>query len=144
MLAWLTIKPQLAAVLLLAVLLWAIRRGRWGVVQGFAAMLALLCLASFAVLPTWLGEMLDATRRTPPPTDYFPWIGATWYLLLKGAGLRSWWLQAAYLAVALPFLVVVVRAALDRSRPLRDVLSLASSPPTSSPPTGGITTSRSC
>ena len=124
-LAWLTIKPQLTAVLLLAVLLWAIRRGRWGVVQGFAAMLALLCLASFALLPTWLTEMLDATRRTPPPTDYFPWIGTSWYLLLKGAGLRSWWLLAAYMALAIPFLAAVLRAALDRSCPLRDVLSVA-------------------
>jgi hypothetical protein len=43
---------------------------------------------------------------------------------LKGAGLRSWGLQAAYAAVALPFLGTVLRAALDRSRPLPDVLSL--------------------
>jgi hypothetical protein len=124
-LAWVTIKPQLAAILLMAVLLWAIRRGRYGVVQGFAAMLALLCLASFAVLPTWLVDMLAATRRTPPPTDYFPWIGATWYLLLKGAGLRSWVLGLAYLAVAIPFLAEVVYVALDHSRPLRDVLSVS-------------------
>src|SRR5439155_21109105 len=116
-LAWVTIKPQLTGVLLLGLLLWAARRGRWGVIQGFAAVLALLCLASFAVLPAWLPEMLSATRRTPPPTDYFPWIGTTWYLLLKGAGLRSWGLQAAYAAVALPFLGAVARAALDRSRP---------------------------
>src|SRR5438876_1062659 len=91
---------------------WAARRGRRGFVGGFAAVLALLCLASFAVLPAWLPEMLGATRRTPPPTDYFPWIGTTWYLLLKGAGLRSWGLQAAYAAVALPFLGAVARAAL--------------------------------
>jgi hypothetical protein len=123
-LAWVTIKPQLTAVLLLGVLLWAARRGLWRVIQGFAVMLALLCLASFAVLPTWLDEMLGSTRRTPVPTDYFPWIGVTWYLLLKGAGLRSWGLYAAYAALVLPFLGAVVRAALDRSRPLRDVLSL--------------------
>jgi hypothetical protein len=124
-LAWVTIKPQLVGVLLLAVLIWAARRGRWGVIQGFAAVLALLCLASFALLPTWLGEMLDATRRTPPPTEYFPRIGTTWYLLLKGAGLRSWWLRGAYLAVVLPVLAEVIRVALDRSRPLADVLSVS-------------------
>jgi Glycosyltransferase family 87 len=124
-LAWVTIKPQLTAVLLLAVLLWAIRRGRWSVVQGFAAMLAILCLASFLVLPMWLGEMLDATRRTPPPTEHFPWIGATWYLVLKGAGLRSWALNVAYLIVSLAYLGVVLRVAIDRSTPLRDVLSLS-------------------
>jgi hypothetical protein len=123
-LAWVTIKPQLAAVLLLAVLLWAARRGRWGVVQGFAAMLALLCLASLVVLPSWPAEMLGATRRTPPPTEYFPWIGATWYLFLKGAGLRSWPLDAAYLAVGLAYLGAVLRVAIDRSSPVRDVFSL--------------------
>jgi hypothetical protein len=124
-LAWVTIKPQLTAVLMPAILLWAIRRGRWGVVQGFATMLVIVGLVSFAVLPTWLGEMLNATRRTPPPTEHFPWIGATWYMLLKVAGLRSWWLQAAYLAVALPFLAEVARVAVERSRPLRDVLSVS-------------------
>ncbi len=123
-LAWVTIKPQLTAVLLLGLLLWAARRGRWGVVRGFAAMLALLCLVSFAILPSWLDEMLKAPRITPPPTDYFPWIGVTWYLLLKATGLRSWGFEAAYAAVALPFLGVVLRTAYDRSRPLRDVLSL--------------------
>jgi hypothetical protein len=123
-LAWLTIKPQLTGVLLLAVLLWALRQGRWGVVRGFAAMLVILCLASFAVLPTWLGEMLVATRRTPPPTVHFPWIGATWYLLLRGAGLRFWVLNTAYVAVAVAYLGVVLRVAVDRSAPFRDVLSL--------------------
>jgi hypothetical protein len=123
-LAWVTIKPQLTAVLLLGLLLWAARRGRWGVVQGFTAMLVLLCLVSFAILPTWLDEMLKAPRLTPPPTAYFPWIGVTWFLLLKESGLRSWGFQAAYAAVALPFLVAVLRAAHDRSRPLRDVFSL--------------------
>lgn len=48
----------------------------------------------------------------------------TWYLLLKATGLRSWGFEAAYAAVALPFLGVVLRTAYDRSRPLRDVLSL--------------------
>jgi hypothetical protein len=123
-LAWVTIKPQLTGVLLLGLLLWAVRRRRWGVVQGFAAVLTLLCLASAAILPTWIPEMLGATRRTPPPTDYFPWIGTTWYLLLKGTGLPSWGVQAGYVAVALPFLGAVLRAALDRSRCLGDVLSL--------------------
>jgi hypothetical protein len=123
-LAWVTIKPQLTAVMLGGFLLWAARQRRSGIIEGFTAMLALLCLASFVILPTWLDEMLNATRITPPPTAYFPQIGATWYLLLKVAGLRSWGLLAAYAAVALPFFGAVLLAALDRSRPLRDVLSL--------------------
>jgi hypothetical protein len=122
--AWVTMKPQLTGVLLLAVLIWALRRGRWRIVQGFAAMLAVLCLASFALLPSWPQEMLDATRRTPPPTVHFPWIGATWYLLLKGAGLKSWALNVAYVAVAAAFLGVLLRVAADRSAPFRDMLSL--------------------
>src|SRR5262245_21130886 len=34
-LAWISIKPQLTLLLLVAVLLWSVRRGRWRVVQGF-------------------------------------------------------------------------------------------------------------
>ena len=124
-LAWVTIKPQLTLVLIFAYLLWAVRQGRWGIVQGFATTLALLCVVSFALQPWWLTEMLLATRRTPPPTEYFPWIGTTWFLLLKGAGLRSLGLYAAYAAIALPFFTAVVRVAVDPTRPLRDVLSLS-------------------
>jgi hypothetical protein len=124
-LAWLTIKPQLTGVLLLGVLVWAARRRRWGVVEGGAATLAVLALASWLVVPGWLGQMLGATRRTPPPTEYFPWIGTTWYLLLKTAGLRGAALWGAYGLAATAAVAVVVRAALDRGRPLRDVLALA-------------------
>jgi hypothetical protein len=45
-------------------------------------------------------------------------------LVLKTTGLSSWELWAFYLAAALPFLAVLMRAALDRSRPLEDILSL--------------------
>src|SRR5262249_17361373 len=62
--------------------------------------------------------------RTPPPTEYFPWIGTTWYLLLKTAGLRGAALWGAYGLAALAAVTVVVRAALDRERPLGDVLAL--------------------
>ena len=68
--------------------------------------------------------MLRAAERTPPPTAYFPWIGTTWLLALKTAGLKSWGLWVLYLAAALPFLAVLLRAALDRSQPLEDILSL--------------------
>ena len=89
-LAWLTIKPQLTILVLPGVLLWAARCRRWGVVVGLAATLAVLALASWLLIPGWLGQMLDAPRQTPPPTEYFPWIGTTWFLLLKSAGFRSW------------------------------------------------------
>ena len=123
-LACLTTKPQLAAVLVLALGIWAVRQRRWGVIQGFVAALALLCLASTAAVPSWPMEMLSATRRTLPPTKYFPWLGNTWFLILKTLGLRSWSLWVLFLAVALPFLWAVVRTAIDPGRPVRDVMAL--------------------
>jgi hypothetical protein len=123
-LACLTTKPQVAAVLVLALLLWTARRRRWGVVQGFAVTLTVLALAGAMIVPAWPIEMLRASERTPPPTFYFPWIGTTWYLILRTIGLQSWRLWLAYSLVVVPFLVVLVRAALDRSRPLDDIMAL--------------------
>jgi hypothetical protein len=123
-LAWLTIKPQLTILVLLGVLLWAARHRRWGVVLGFAATLAVLGLASELVVPGWLPQMLDAPRQTPPPTENFPWIGTTWFLLLKSAGFQSWSFWALYALVAVPLLGAVLQAAWDRSRPLHDVIAL--------------------
>ena len=69
-------------------------------------------------------EMLSATRQTLPPTEYFPWLGNTWFLILRTLGLRSWSLWALFVAVALPFLWAVVRTAIDPGRPVRDVMAL--------------------
>jgi hypothetical protein len=124
-LAGLTTKPQLAGVLILAMLIWSVRQRRWRVVVGFAVALAALALLGAAIVPAWPIEMLRAAERTPPPTAHFPWIGTTWLLVLKTAGLHSWALWALYLAAALPFLAVLLRAALDRSRPLEEILSLS-------------------
>jgi hypothetical protein len=123
-LACLTTKPQLAAPLVLVLLIWSARQRRWGVVLGFAVALSALALLGAWIVPAWPIEMLRAAGRTPPPTAYFPWIGTTWLLALKTAGLQSWGLWALYLAVALPFVAVLLQAALDRSRPLEDILSL--------------------
>jgi hypothetical protein len=89
------------------------------------AALAILGFIGAAIVPDWPLEMLRASARTPPPTAYFPWIGTTWLLVLKTAGLHSWALYGLYLAAALPFLAVLLRAALDRARPLEDVVSLS-------------------
>ncbi|MBV8127927.1 MAG: hypothetical protein JO114_09775, partial [Planctomycetaceae bacterium] len=115
---------QLTILVLPGVLLWAARRRRWGVVVGFAATLAVLALASWLLIPGWLGQMLDAPRQTPPPTENSPWIGTTWFLLLKSAGFRSWSFWALYALVAAPLLATVLKASLDRSKPLHDVLAL--------------------
>jgi len=123
-LACLTTKPQLAAMLVLALLIWCARQRRWGVVVSFAATLAALALLGACIVPAWPIEMLRAAERTPPPTAYFPWIGTTWLLALKTAGLHSWGLWGLYLAAAIPFLAVLLGAAFDRSRHLEDILSL--------------------
>jgi hypothetical protein len=124
-LVWLTIKPQLAVVVLLGVLLWAARQRRWGVVGAFLITLTLLCLVSTWVVPSWPAEMLNAARETPPPTEYYPWIGTTWYCLLRTLDLSGWALGTLYLAVALPVVGAVVRTALDRSRPPGDVVAVS-------------------
>ena len=123
-LACLTTKPQVTVILVLALLLWSARRGRWGVVLGFALALGALTLASAWIVPLWPVEMLRASRLTLPPTFYFPWIGTTWFLILKTIGLQSWGLWAPYLAVAIPLFAYVTKAALDRSRPLEDLMAL--------------------
>ena len=123
-LACLTTKPQLAAIVVLAVGIWAVRQRRWGVVQGFVFTLTLLCLTSALVLPSWPVAMIRAMRNTPPPTEVFPWLGNTWFLILRTLSLRSWALWAVYLAVALPVLGGVVWSAQARCRPFHEVMAL--------------------
>ena len=123
-LAFLTTKPQLGAVLVLSLLLWAARQRRWRVAQGFALMLSALALAGAAINPFWPLEMINASTVTPPPKTYLPWIGTTWLLALRTRGLQSVSLWAGYLALAVPFLALVVRAALDRSRSVSEVIAL--------------------
>jgi hypothetical protein len=122
--AWLTIKPQLTAVLLLGLFLWAIRQRRWGVLRGFAAMLGVLALGSTLVLPGWPMQMLSAVGKTPLPTDYFPWYGTTWLLVGKSAGLRGGFLWGFYLAGALPLLAWVCRIAWNERNRLPDLFAL--------------------
>jgi len=121
-LAWLTIKPQLTAVLLFGVLLWAIRQRRWGVIGAFLITSAFLAAIATAIVPSWPFQMLDAPRQIPPPTELYPWIGNTWFLLLRTLGAQTWGLWLLYLALAVPFLIAVTTAALDPTRPVADVL----------------------
>jgi hypothetical protein len=123
-LAGLTTKPQVTAVLVLALLLWTARRRRYWVAWGFGATLAMLAAASALFVPWWPLEMVRASQLTPPPTAYFPWIGTTWFLILKTFGLSSWGLWGFYVAVAAPFFALDLCAAVDRSRGLADVIAL--------------------
>jgi hypothetical protein len=122
----LTTKPQLAAIVILSVAIWSVRQRqrRAGILVGFVLTLALVCLASTAVVPNWPVEMIRATRNTPPPTETFPWLGNTWFLILRTLGLQSWALWAAYLAVGIPFLAATLKSAGIPGRPFRDVVAL--------------------
>ena len=68
--------------------------------------------------------MLRAAQQTPPPTTYFPWIGTTWFLILKTIGLSSWSLWVIYLGFAIPFFILVTWEASERRRPLEDIIAL--------------------
>jgi hypothetical protein len=114
-LAWLTIKPQLTAVLLLAVLLRLVRQRRWKVLGSFFLTLAVLVLVSTLMVPSWPLDMLRAPQKTPSPTEHYPWIGNAWFLVLKAMGLRGWLGWALYLVVAFSFLGGVLRAAFGRA-----------------------------
>jgi hypothetical protein len=123
-LAWLTVKPQLTAVVLLALALRLAGDRRWRVAGWFVATLGVLGLVSTLVLPTWLTEMLGAPRQTPSPTEYFPWIGNAWYLVLRTGGVGGMWLLVLYLAAALPLVAATVRASLRREYSLLDLMGL--------------------
>jgi hypothetical protein len=122
-LAWLSVKPQLAAVLLLGVLVWLARRRRWQALGAFFITGAVLVLGSALVLPDWPLRMLNAIRQVPSPTEYYPWIGNAWLLVLRALGLTGPLLWMGYLALALPFLAVTLGIAWNRDGRLEDVLS---------------------
>jgi hypothetical protein len=124
-LAWLTLKPQLTGLLLLALLLWGIRQRRWSLLRAFVITLALLCLASFILWPSWPLQMLSAPGETPPPTALYPSLGNSWLLVAKTAGLPPGSVRPLYLVVALPFVFAVLRSALGTDSRLTDVFSLA-------------------
>lgn len=115
-LAWAVVKPQLAVVAVPAVLLWSARRGRWGVVGGFAAALAALGLAAALVVPDWPLEMLRAPSRVPLPTALDPSVGVTWLSVVTTLGLSGRWRVLGYLAAALPAALAALWAGWDRTR----------------------------
>jgi hypothetical protein len=82
-LAWMTIKPQVGAVLILATLVWAVRNRQWRVLYGFALACGIFVLVSTIVLPTWLVEMLSAPSQTPLLTVTMPWMGTSFWCVLQ-------------------------------------------------------------
>lgn len=123
-LACLTIKPQLTIIALPAALLWSARQGRWTVLAGFAASLALIGLACLWLCPSWPQEFLLATRYTPVPTATDPSVGVTWLSVLRTLGLSGLPLALAFVALALPASALALQAAWDRARPPSEPLAL--------------------
>jgi hypothetical protein len=124
-LAWLSIKPQLTVLLIVAVLIWLLRKRRYQAVIAFLFTSALLAGISSLVLPGWLPAMINAPRITPSPTEHYPWIGNTWYLVLRSLGLQGAPLWIGYLLLAVPFLGLLLKAAATKSTPLENVVALA-------------------
>jgi hypothetical protein len=124
LLAWLTFKPQLTAILLLGLLLWAIRRRRWGVLTGFVTVFLSLCALSALILPNWPALMFRAWQSTPLPTDSFPWYGTSWLLILRTINVSGAMLWILYAVVAFPFLSVILARSLRRDAPLDHLLAI--------------------
>ena len=124
-LAWLSIKPHLALLATVAVLVWGIRQRRWRIVTGWATCLTILVLISTWVLPNWLPAMLQAPSQTPLVTVDRPWLGASWYSLCRWLGLQVVPLMAMYALAAVPAVVLVMRAAWRRDTSLYTLLALA-------------------
>jgi hypothetical protein len=123
-LAWLTVKPQLSIILLLALLGWLIRQRRWNAVKALVGMGTLLLLGSTLAAPSWPLDWVNTIRQTQKPTEFYPWIGNAWLLVLRALGLEGLSLAAAYLALALPFLAVIAWAAWRPAGKLEEVFSL--------------------
>jgi Glycosyltransferase family 87 len=123
-LAWAVVKPQLAVVAVPAALLWAGRRGRWGVLSGFSATLAALSLSAALIVPDWPVEMLRAPSRIPLPTTLDPSVGVTWLAALRTCGAAGIALWSGYLLVALPAALLALRAAWHPAREAADAVSL--------------------
>jgi glycosyl transferase family 87 len=122
-LALLTIKPQLSIVLLAGVGIWALRWRHWRLVGGFLGTLALLVLASSVLVPNWLQQMLQATSETVPPTEHYPWIGNSWFLVVKALGFAGTMHGFLYPAGAIPFIALVLHTALRNRDSLGELLA---------------------
>ncbi len=73
LLAFATVKPQMSALLIFCLLLWAFAKWgeRWKLAAGFAATLALMTFSAWLVWPNWIGSwvhvMLNYRNYSRPP-----------------------------------------------------------------------------
>jgi hypothetical protein len=125
LLASTTIKPQLSALLLFGMTLWAVRRGRWRIPLCMSLTVLLFVLASTLVLPAWLVRWMSAPRVTPMPMVTFPWNGTTWFLLLKGSGLSGPALWVLYGVACCALLAWIARRSFERGATPGELASLS-------------------
>lgn len=79
-----TFKPQMGYLLIPFLLLWAIRERRWHFITSFMIVFGLLILASFLLLPSWLGDWVTQVMAYPDYTD----VGSPVWVLANLAGLQ--------------------------------------------------------
>ncbi|MBL8166323.1 MAG: DUF2029 domain-containing protein [Anaerolineae bacterium] len=82
-----TLKPQMGFLIVPFLVLWALRERRWRFVGAFGVAMLGLLAASFALLPSWLGDWLAQLGLYPSYTAFGSpvWIITSYYL-----GLGSW------------------------------------------------------
>ncbi len=82
-----TFKPQMGFLIVPLLLLWGMSRRRWRFLGAFAGVFGGLLLASFALLPSWLGDWLAQLQLYPTYTALGSpvWIITRYYL-----GLGDW------------------------------------------------------
>jgi hypothetical protein len=79
-----TFKPQMGFLIVPFLLLWGLRDRRWKFVTAFSVTLVLLLVASFILLPSWLGDWLAQLRLYTSYTAIGSpdWVITTYYLRL--------------------------------------------------------------
>jgi hypothetical protein len=106
LLALATVKPQMVFLLVPLVLLWAVAARRWRAVWGFVGAVFILCVASWMVVPNWLGDFIIQMMRYLSYTGigspawiitryFFPILGAPGEILVSLAlfawAVVTWW-----------------------------------------------------
>jgi hypothetical protein len=94
-LAFATMKPQLAALVVPVVILWWLRQRRWPAIAGFGLTLGTLAGVSFLILPSWLTGFWQILTRYPSYKDVR--MGPDYLFAQWGSGgqLLSWTLWVA-------------------------------------------------
>lgn len=95
-------KPQLLHLFWIALLVWALLRGRVRVLVGLAAGLAGASAIASAIDPSVWAQYLHATRTHPPSVWMTPTLGA---LLRLGLGTERVWLQFVPPLLSVPLLL---------------------------------------